>query len=149
MMNVPDPLDDRLEAYLAALDAGTPLEHVLRDLSADDRAEIEPLLRLTTAMRSLPDPAAAQARPDFARVIATPPARRQRRRWFYWEPREKGWLNFGNVYATGLAVAMIAILLGVIFIPRLLPIGNQVSSPGILGGLFGRRSRCWRPLRPG
>lgn len=143
-MNVPDPLDDRLEAYLAALDAGTPLEDVLSDLPADDRAEVESLLLLATAMRSLPDPAAAQTRPDFARVIGAPPTRQHKRRWFYWEPRVKGWLNFNsifsNVYATGLAVAMIAILLGVIFIPRLLPIGNRVSSPGILGGLFGQKS---------
>lgn len=136
-MNAADPLDDRLEAYLSALDAGTLLENVLSDLSADDRADIESLLLLATAMRSLPDPAAAQPRPDFARVVGTPPARRQRRRWFYWEPREKGWFNFtrlfSNVYAAGLAAAMIAILLGIIFVPRLLPAISQAISPGSMG----------------
>jgi len=136
-MNLSSSLDDRLESCLAALDAGVSLESVLADLTDDDRVEIEPLLRLTTAVRTLPDPAMAQPRPDFDRTLVGMPVRRQKRRWSFWQPGERGRLNFGflfgSVYATGLAVAMIAILLGVILIPRLLPAVTQVASPGFLG----------------
>ncbi|MBN1310462.1 MAG: hypothetical protein JXB30_03510 [Anaerolineae bacterium] len=137
MMNLSSSLDDRLESCLAALDAGASLESVLSDLTDDDRAELEPLLRLTTAVRILPDPAMAQPRPDLDPTLVSVPVRRQKRRWSFWQPGERGRLNFGllfgSVYATGLAVAMIAVLLGVILLPRLLPGVTQVASPGFLG----------------
>ncbi|MBN1427773.1 MAG: hypothetical protein JXB07_05260 [Anaerolineae bacterium] len=140
MMSLSDSLDDRLEACLSALDAGRPLESVLSTLSTDERAEIEPLLQLTTAVRSLPEPVTApHPRPDIEPTISSLRVRPQRRRWFARRSDDGGKWNFGllfgSVYATGMAVVMIAILAGVILVPRLLSVVEQASSPENLGGL--------------
>lgn len=119
--------DTLLQEKLSALEAGQSLDAVLSDLPAEERSEIEALLRLASAVRSTPHPRpmAEQVTNRRAQIMAaadphTRPvkpqaAERKRPRWSWWGTS----LAFSTVGAMGLCLGLALIVsMGLFFSGR-------------------------------
>jgi len=112
---MPD-IDERLERQLEALEKGMPLDIVLSELQ-NERSELEPLIRLAAAVRSLPHP---EPLPEQAKIreqqimsvaqktasLRTPKPRNKSHK-----PIEFNWKPVRWVFAPAMLGAMVAFLI--------------------------------------
>jgi hypothetical protein len=111
---MPD-IDERLEQQLEALEKGIPLETILDGLQ-DDRTDLEPLIRLAAAVRSLPhpEPLPEQAKAREQRIMSvaqkTAGLRAEERRNPSRKPFEFNWKPLRWAFAPAMLGVMVAFL---------------------------------------
>lgn len=111
---MPD-IDERLEQQLEALEKGTPLESILSELH-EERSELEPLIRLAAAVRSMPhpEPLPEQAKVREQRIMSvaqkTASLRTPKPRSTPREPFRVNWKPLRRFFAPAMLGAMVAFL---------------------------------------
>jgi len=111
---MPD-IDERLEQQLEALEEGASLESVLDDLQ-DDRTELEPLIRLAAAVRTLPHPVPlpekvkAQQQRIMSVAQETATRRTEKPQKALRNPFDFNWKPLRWVFAPAMLGAMVAFL---------------------------------------